>query len=91
MIVTDRQMLKVVYDTEAVNGERKFVFVECRKTGFGFDEARELFKHSGIKFFQLVGFIPVADGYLTDGTEVVITDKTEPAKKSKKAKESENE
>ena len=88
MIVTDRQIVKVIYDTKQTGGQRLATHIECRKSGFGFDEARDTFKASGIEFFQIVGFIPVApDGYITDEVEVTIEETTKPPKKGKKVEE----
>ena len=76
MVVTDNQIYQV-----------KFIHISNPKVPQGvaviansYDQARDIFKDSGIEFERITAISEIASSFLTDEIKVVCTDKTKPKK-----------
>jgi len=84
MRAVNKKLTKVLFHPVENPGINKQVIISSD----GLDAADGIFKKSGIAYVGVPVYIPIADSYISDVTQVTMTDVTKPPAVKKKKKES---
>ena len=82
MVVTDKQ----IYQVKFIHKSNPKITQGAAVIANSYDQARDIFKDSGIEFERITAISEIASSFLTDEIEVTCTETTKPVR-AKKDKE----